>query len=71
LAERGKKTAVLFFPHDLGNLAETAHEFVFLHEGRVRFRGSREAVLSKMQPGINPTTAFRERFRRVVEKELA
>lgn len=70
LAERGNQAAVLLSSHDLGNLAEVAHEFVFLHEGCVRFRGPLEAVVATVGPRFGGTAALKQLFRQVVEKEI-
>ncbi len=69
LAERGRKAAVLISSHDLGNLAEVAHEFVFLHHGTVRFRGSLEEAVAAAGPGVHAPAALKTLFRRTLAEQ--
>lgn len=66
LAERGRNAAVLISSHDLGNLADVAHEFVFLHHGAVRFRGSLAEVADAAGVGVPGPEALKLLFRRIV-----
>jgi|YNPBryunderm2012_1023409.scaffolds.fasta_scaffold07336_3 ABC-type multidrug transport system ATPase subunit len=65
LAERGETSAVLISSHDLGNLAEVAHEFIFLHHGTVRFRGSLEAAVAAAGAQLQPPAALKVLFRQI------
>lgn len=71
LAERGKRAAVLISSHDLGNLAEVAHEFVFLHGGTVRFRGPLAAAAEIAGPGAHGVAALKMLFRRIAGVDSA
>lgn len=65
LAKRGERAAVLISSHDLGNLAEVAHEFVFLHGGTVRFRGTLAEAAEIAGPGAHGVAALKVLFRRI------